>query len=114
AVRRVLRRVGDAQAQPHHVVHLRRVQPHMGVRQRQPVRDQAGAGGAQTQLFLARGGGDRRGKQRQQRLGRTQGLFRFVHQRVGEAGDGGRIGLRRAGRRLPIERGESGGNAGGE
>ena len=43
AMRGVFRRVGDAQPLAHHVVDLRRVQPRVGVRQRQAVRHQPGA-----------------------------------------------------------------------
>ena len=56
-VRGVLRRVGDAQPLAHHVVDLRRVQPRVGVRERQAVRHQPRARDAQRQprLVVRRG-----------------------------------------------------------
>ncbi len=103
-MRRVLRRIGDAQPLAHHVVHLRRIQPHMRVRQRQAVRHQPGARDAQRQPRVIVRHLDRRAEQRQQRRRRHQRIVPPVHDRLCEGGDARRIGRVGARRKLRLHR----------
>ena len=66
---RILRCIGDAEPLAHRVVDLRRVEPHMRVRERQPVRHQPCARHAKRQPRIVVGRrGERLREQRQQRL----------------------------------------------
>ena len=91
-VRRVLRRVGDAQPLAHHVVDLRRVQSRVRVRQGHPVRHQPGPRHAQREARVVVRHLDRFLEQLQQRLRGDQCRLPLVHDRLREGGDARRIG----------------------
>ncbi len=92
-MRRILRCIGDAKPLAHRVVDLRRVEPHMRVGQRQPMRHQPGPRDAQRLPRIVIG---RRGKrlleQRQQRKRRRQRGLAPPHQRLRECSDARRFG----------------------
>ena len=92
AMRGILRRVGDAESLAHRVVQLRGIQPHMRVRQREPMGHQPGARTQSARSVLIRRGSDRLIEQRQQRLRRSQRDSRCPTSACAKVGDPRRVG----------------------
>ena len=117
---RIVGIVADAEPLSGDVVDLGRVQPHVGVGEAEPVRQQAGAGDREAERVIVGGGIETVGgglEQRQERAGLEDRLLAPVDQRAREARDLGGIAARGAGGDLlrdGLERGaETGGEGGG-